>query len=230
MAQYQPEAAKSLRFIAEYEDHEKCPLEDMLCRSFTVDVERFGVTEEVELCPGGKDMVVNRFNRSEFIRLYIEWEFCRQCEGQLAAFKKGFERMVDKEAVKAVLDSAELEALICGQRKLNFADLRDTAIYANGFTPDCAQMKWLWEIVLEEWDDEKRRQLLSFSTGSDRAPVAGLRSLKFYIVLEGGDDDNKLPTSHTCFNQLLMPRYSSKDVLREKLQFAIDNATGFGMV
>jgi hypothetical protein len=97
--------------------------------------------------------------------------------------------MMEKEVLKAILDSAELQSLIVGQQTLNFKDLRDTAIYANGFTPDCAMMRWFWEIVLEEWDDEKRRRLLTFSTGSDRAPVAGLRSMKFYIVLEGGDDD-----------------------------------------
>ena len=60
-------------------------------------------------------------------------------------------------------------------------------------------MKWFWDIVLNEWDDEKRRKLLTFSTGSDRAPVNGLKSLKVYILKEEGDY-KKLPSSHTCFN------------------------------
>ena len=90
-------------------------------------------------------------------------------------------------------------------------------------------MKWFWEIVLDEWDDEKRRKLLTFSTGSDRAPVSGLKSMKFYIVMEG-EDDARLPSSHTCFNQLVIPKYTSKDVLRKNLETAIENSTGFGMV
>lgn len=90
-------------------------------------------------------------------------------------------------------------------------------------------MKWFWEILLDEWDDAQRRKLLAFSTGSDRAPVNGLKSLKFYIVMEG-EEDGRLPTSHTCFNQLLIPKYTTKDVLRKNLEQAIDNATGFGMV
>ena len=101
--------------------------------------------------------------------------------------------------IKSLVDYDDLEQLICGQRELNFAELRDSAIYANGFTPNSQMMKWFWQIVLEEWDDEKRRKLLAFSTGSDRAPVNGLKSMKFYIVMEG-EDDNRLPTSHTCFN------------------------------
>ena len=71
--------------------------------------------------------------------------------------------------------------------------------------------------------------LLAFATGSDRAPVNGLKSLKFYIIKDGEDDD-RLPSSHTCFNQLLIPKYSRKEILRERLQTAVDNATGFGMV
>lgn len=91
-------------------------------------------------------------------------------------------------------------------------------------------MKWFWEIVLDEWDDAMRRKLLTFSTGSDRAPINGLKSMKFYIVLEGGEDDERLPSSHTCFNQLCMPQYSTKDILRAKLTQAIEEAQGFGMV
>jgi len=35
---------------------------------------------------------------------------------------------------------------------------------------------------MDEWDEDKRRHFLNFSTGSNRAPVAGLRTLKFYII------------------------------------------------
>jgi len=56
--------------------------------------------------------------------------------------------------------------------------------------------------------------------------------MKFYIIKDTEKDvtDRKLPTSHTCFNQLLIPEYSSKEILRKKLHVAIENATGFGMV
>lgn len=99
-----------------------------------------------------------------------------------------------------ILTPDELEQLICGQRTLDFKELRDYCIYANGYTPESKLIGWFWEIVLDEWDDAQRRKLLSFSTGSDRAPVNGLKAMKFYIVKDEGDDDQKLPSSHTCFN------------------------------
>ena len=112
-----------------------------------------------ELKPGGKDILVTEANREEFVQLYIDFVFRLQCEGQLASLKKGFERMVDLPMLKSLLDPSELEEAVCGERKLNFAELRDTAIYANGFTPDCTMMKWFWDIVLNEWDDAQRRSL-----------------------------------------------------------------------
>ncbi len=55
-------------------------------------------------------------------------------------------------------------------------------MYGNGFHPDCNLIKWFWEIILEEWDDDKRRRILLFATGTDRAPVNGLRNMKFAII------------------------------------------------
>jgi len=111
----------------------------------------------MELKPGGADIPVTKDNREEFVQLFIDFAFRKQCEAQLASLKKGFERMVDIPMLKSLLDPAELEEAVCGERKLNFEELRDTAIYANGFTPDCPMMKWFWDIVLNEWDDAQRR-------------------------------------------------------------------------
>jgi ubiquitin-protein ligase E3 A len=41
---------------------------------------------------------------------------------------------------------------------------------------------------------------------------------------------DRLPTSHTCFNVLLLPDYASKDKLRERLLKAIKYSQGFGML
>lgn len=230
LRQWQPETANSLQYMLDFDEaKEGAALEDIVCRTFTVDVEQFGAVSQVDLKPGGNEINVTKDNVREFVRLYIEFTFKKQCEGQLSSFKKGFERMIDLPVVKSMFSYEEVEALICGQRTLDFGELRDSAVYANGFTPNCQMMKWLWDIVLNEWNEEQRRLLLTFSTGSDRAPVNGLKSLKFVIV-QDGEDDQRLPSSHTCFNQLLIPKYSSQDILRKHLETAIQNATGFGMV
>jgi len=39
----------------------------------------------------------------------------------------------------------------------------------------------------------------------------------------------RLPVSHTCFNQLVLPNYNNKKVLKQKLLMAISNTEGFGL-
>jgi len=39
----------------------------------------------------------------------------------------------------------------------------------------------------------------------------------------------RLPMSHTCFNQLVLPAYRSRKVLKQKLMIALQNAEGFGL-
>ena len=39
----------------------------------------------------------------------------------------------------------------------------------------------------------------------------------------------RLPMSHTCFNQLVLPSYGSRKVLKQKLMIALQNAEGFGL-
>jgi len=57
---------------------------------------------------------------------------------------------------------------------------------------------------------------LAFSTGSDRAPITGLEDIEFIIGVEGDKDkdQDKLPTAHTCFNQLLLLPYDTKEKLK----------------
>lgn len=43
-------------------------------------------------------------------------------------------------------------------------------------------------------------------------------------------DDEHLPVSHTCFNILDLPAYSSKEILKAKLLEAIQHNQGFNLV
>jgi len=40
---------------------------------------------------------------------------------------------------------------------------------------------------------------------------------------------SRLPMSHTCFNQLVLPAYRSRKLLKQKLTIALQNAEGFGL-
>lgn len=58
-----------------------------------------------------------------------------------------------------------------------------------------------WETIHSFGEDQKR-QFLQFTTGSDRAPIGGLKELNMMIIKNGSDSD-RLPNS--CSNHLLLP-------------------------
>jgi hypothetical protein len=93
---------------------------------------------------------------------------------------------------------------------------------------------WLWE-VLEVLDNSERAEFLQFVTGSSKVPLDGFKGLigmrgpqKFTISKIKSDDIMRLPSGHTCFNQLDLPEYPSKEILHERLLLAIKETKGFG--
>lgn len=48
-------------------------MQDIVCRTFVVDVEQFGAVSEVDLKENGSQIYVNKSNVKEFVRLYIEF-------------------------------------------------------------------------------------------------------------------------------------------------------------
>lgn len=82
--------------------------------------------------------------------------------------------------------------------------------------------------MLEEFPERMRKQFLLFTTGSDRIPVGGAAMMTLKVSRSLAPPYT-LPQAHTCFNQLMLPEYPSRDVLREKLSIAVQYAEGFGL-
>ena len=84
-------------------------MEDILGTTFSVDWQNFDAMESTDLVPNGGEIYVTKENREEYVRLYIEFEFEKQCAVPLASFRKGFERLCDLRLIMEVLDKDELE-------------------------------------------------------------------------------------------------------------------------
>ena len=100
--------------------------------------------------------------------------------------------------------------------------------YDDGFEVGSATVRHFWKAV-HSFGEEEKRLLLKFSTGSDRAPINGLASMKF-VISRNGPDSDRLPTSHTCFNHLLLPEYQSLEQTQKQLVKAINDTEGFHIV
>mmetsp|Transcript_22241 Transcript_22241/g.30334 ORF Transcript_22241/g.30334 Transcript_22241/m.30334 type:complete len:882 (-) Transcript_22241:649-3294(-) len=218
----QPMLGKSLRKMLEYEGDVK----DTFGAYFQVSYEVWGDVVTHDLVSGGGDIPVTNDNVYDYVNRYVHWALVGSVDKQSEAFHKGFMRVCGGNAIE-LFTALELELLVCGNPTLDFDALEKVTHYEDGFEEESDCIRNFWQVV-HSFSDEEKRQLLKFATGSDRAPINGLASLTFVISRNGGDSD-RLPTSHTCFNHLLLPEYSSVEKLEEKLRTAINQAEGFGL-
>ncbi|CAI9731724.1 ubiquitinE3A-like,protein ligase E3A-like [Octopus vulgaris] len=112
--------------------------------------------------------------------------------------------------------------------QFDFHALEEATEYDGGFTNDSPTIRNFWSVV-HDFTEEQQRKLLQFTTGTDRVPIGGLSKVKL-IIARNGPDSDRLPTSHTCFNVLLLPDYSNREKLQDRLTKAINYSKGFGML
>jgi len=84
-----------------------------------------------------------------------------------------------------------------------------------------------WNVV-DSLNEDERNRFAIFVSSSARMPSKGWADFALQVQKNGKDDD-RLPTAYTCFKLLLLPHYSSKDVLRTKLMQALAETQGFGL-
>ncbi|CAO3590665.1 unnamed protein product [Absidia cylindrospora] len=194
---------------------------------FQVDIESFGQLKTFDLKPDGGSIMVTKDDREEFVNLYVDFLLNKSIKKQFAAFQLGFNLICQDCAIK-IFRPEEIEQLVCGSSDLDFYALEKSTVYDGGWNENSTVIRYFWEIV-HDFTFEEKKKLLFFATGSDRAPIGGLSKLQFVIAKNGGDSD-RLPTSHTCYNVLLLCEYGSKEKLRERLLTSISNSEGFGMI
>ncbi|XP_055535236.1 ubiquitin-protein ligase E3A isoform X1 [Wyeomyia smithii] len=210
-------------------DHQENDMEETFMQTFKIcykDV--FGNALDHELKTDGDKIFVNQDNKHEFVELYTDFLLNQSIEKQFKAFKRGFQMVTDESPLHLLFRPEEIELIVCGSKEFDFNELEQSTEYEGGFTAESQTIKDFWAIVHGLSMDSKRK-LLQFTTGSDRVPVGGLSRLKLVIARNGPDCD-RLPTSHTCFNVLLLPEYDSREKLEERLLKAINYSKGFGML
>lgn len=225
LADANPVLHQSLKELLEYEGSVE---EDMMITFQISQTDLFGNALMYDLRENGDKIPVTNDNRKEFVSQYADYILNKSVEKQFKAFRRGFHMVTNESPLKYLFRPEEIELLICGSRNLDFLALEETTEYDGGYNRDSRIIKEFWE-TLHSFGEEQKRLFLQFTTGTDRAPVGGLGKLKM-IIAKNGPDTDRLPTSHTCFNVLLLPEYSSKEKLRERLLKAITYAKGFGML
>ena len=179
-----------------------------------------------ELVPGGSQKPVTQHNKHDFIAACVDWYLSRSVAAPFAAFKEGFYSVASGSAL-VLFNPQELELLVCGLPHLDFHALEKAAIYEGGYFAEHPTVRRFWRL-LHALTLEQKKRFLAFVTGCDRAPMGGLGKLRM-LIQRAGDDTDRLPTSHTCFNVLLLPDYGTDEKMQRMLLTAVENAEGFGL-
>ena len=154
---------------------------------------------------------------------------------QIEAFLKGFYEIIPQKLI-SIFNYRELELVISGLPTIDIKDWKLNTIYEN-YNESSQIIVNFWEII-ESFDNDERTEFLQFVTGSSKVPIEGFSALqgiggvnKFKISKSFDQNFERLPTAHTCTNQLDLPEYPSKEILYERLTFAIkEGKTGFGFI
>jgi len=180
----------------------------------------------IELIEGGKDIPVTEENKTDFVNKMMQWRLVDRVAVQADALVAGFHSVLPLEYLEA-FTAAELELLLCGSVEVDLDDWKINTLYKSGYSSDSEIVKWLWDIV-DSMKNDDRLRLLQFVTGTSSIPSRG------FAHLQGSDgerrfsimrvvDTSRLPQAHTCFNELVLPEYETKEELADKLTVALQH-------
>ncbi|NP_001139103.1 E3 ISG15--protein ligase HERC5.4 [Danio rerio] len=210
-----PVEARSLKNLLEEDEEEVVNLQhlDFTCKG-------------QELVPNGSQIQVNKVNRQKYVDLYVDLEFNKSVKTQFEQFTRGFSKGCPLDAW-TMFHPEELQELLHGSPQYNWKELQQSASY-EGCSASDELIKNFWTVFFE-LSEENKKKFLMFLYGTERVPAGGLskRALKISQT-DCPDPDDHLPEAQTCFERLVLPKYSDINTLHDKLIHAINSCAVFG--
>ncbi|KIO30590.1 hypothetical protein M407DRAFT_14294 [Tulasnella calospora MUT 4182] len=186
---------------------------------------------DIELRDNGKDISVDATNIEDYLREVLETFVGRGVQVQAQAFREGFSKVFPVTDLQSF--SAEELSMMFGNAEEDWSieTLNESIKADHGFNIDSRAIRNLIE-VMASYDGPGRRAYLQFITGSPRLPVGGFRGLNppLTVVRKPHEHplrpDDYLPSVMTCVNYLKLPEYSSREVMKQKLNTAMKEGVG----
>jgi len=204
--------------------------DDMTEEDFTAAIgERMFTAQDSEgrvvpLIPGGADTPLTLADRDRYVEAALRMRGA-ESDAQVAAVRRGLTAIVPGHLLR-MYAAEELEYMVCGLPTVDVDLLKRTTEYS-GCSKDDRFIQYFWEVMEHDFSDADRVGFLSFVWGCSRLPNSEslLRPenchLKISVQGVSGNPDNYYAIAHTCFFQVELPRYSSREVMADKLRESI---------
>ena len=174
---------------------------------------------EVPIIENGRNIDLTLENKKNYIEL-VEQTRLNEGQIQIDSIRNGLEQVIPVGILK-LISWNELEMLVCGKPILDIELLKENTLY-RGCNESDEIVQYFWK-CLEEFTAEERAMYLRFVWGRSRLPLTSKDfPMKHRVeMLHHSNPDVALPQSHTCFFSLEIPKYSSYEILHDKLKYAI---------
>jgi hypothetical protein len=169
---------------------------------------------QVEVVPGGSSRPLTWAHRTEYASAAFIIQL-QQMRHQIAAVRAGFATIVPVN-VLALFSGRQLEELVCGLTGRIDVDLLERMTDFSGWSRSDKEVQWFFD-VLREAEPHEVASVLQFISGR---PTIGRNEATFgrrFKIDRIGGGDGKWPMSHSCYNVLDLPKYSTKELLRERI-------------
>merc|ERR1711879_426007 len=155
--------------------------------------------------------------QAAYVDEYVQWYFAERYTAQLGPLLDGFRSVVgSSRLLKALVDAVQLEQILCGtQAPVDMNAIKSGATEEDWTASDREYLDFFWETVCGLSESEQR-QFVMFVSACSRSPPRGWQDFGLHVQRNGVGDD-RLPTAFTCFTLLLLPRYSSAEVMKSRL-------------
>ncbi|KAG6578154.1 putative HECT E3 ubiquitin ligase [Phytophthora cinnamomi] len=194
----------------------------------------------VELCDDGTNTAVTLANLESYLDAMLRARV-EETQEVMNIVKQGLHSIMPVSALE-LLTWTELEKRMCGVAEVDVKLLQANTEYDEELSPNDEFIQRFWR-VLESLESEDKRAFLRFVWARSRLPLGSAQfHQKFKIqalassgtgdggssaggttTTTGGWMDSQMPKSHTCFFALQLPRYSSDEICRERLLYAVRN-------
>ncbi|XP_077488259.1 E3 ubiquitin-protein ligase hyd isoform X5 [Amblyomma americanum] len=232
LAFFDPLLYESLRqLVLEAESRDSSTVFSALDLTFCIDLcpEEGGGT--VELIPGGREMEVTASNIYLYVRRYAEYRMIKSQERALGAIRMGVYDVLPNNTLEG-LTAEDFRLLLNGVGEVNVQALISYTSFNDESKESSDKIlrfkRWFWS-MMEKMPNQEKQDLVYFWTGSPALPASEEGFQPMPSITIRPPDDHHLPTANTCISRLYLPLYSSKAVLRAKIQMAI-RTKNFGFV
>lgn len=142
----------------------------------------------------------------------------------LNSFVEGVSGVLPLE-VFSLFSGEELRNIFCGSDEVDVSLLQKIVEY-EGYDEKDVTIQLFWE-TLHEMTTTERKLFLQFVWARSRMPMKEVDFDSPFKIQKDSkcSSGQSLPSASTCFFTLNLPPYEQKEILREKLLFAINNVT-----